>query len=76
MSSVPLLTPADFETVSASASTVRHRFRDRWRGCDSRRRRLRLVREEARITALEARALGVQVNFRAVADVNNNARNR
>ncbi|MGH9142247.1 MAG: glycoside hydrolase family 3 protein, partial [Vicinamibacterales bacterium] len=36
---------------------------------------LRLVREEARITALEARAIGVRVNFAPVADVNNNARN-
>src|SRR5207244_12175810 len=36
---------------------------------------VRLVREEARITAIEARALGVQVNFAPVADVNNNARN-
>src|SRR5256714_8625721 len=35
----------------------------------------RLVREEARITAIEARALGVQVNFAPVADVNNNPRN-
>jgi beta-glucosidase-like glycosyl hydrolase len=36
---------------------------------------VRLVREEARITAVEARALGVHVNFAPVADVNNNARN-
>src|SRR5581483_10223833 len=35
----------------------------------------RLVGEEARITAVEARALGVQVNFAPLADVNNNARN-
>ena len=33
------------------------------------------MREEARITAIEARALGVQVNFAPVADVNNNPRN-
>ena len=36
---------------------------------------VRLVREEARITAVESRALGVQVNFAPVADVNHNARN-
>jgi beta-glucosidase-like glycosyl hydrolase len=35
----------------------------------------RLVREEARITGIESRALGVQVNFAPVADVNNNPRN-
>jgi len=35
----------------------------------------RLVREEARITAIEARALGVHVNFAPLADVNNNPRN-
>jgi beta-N-acetylhexosaminidase len=36
---------------------------------------VRLVREEARITGLEARALGVAVNFAPIADVNNNPRN-
>jgi beta-glucosidase-like glycosyl hydrolase len=35
----------------------------------------RLVREEARITGIEARAIGVHVNFAPVADVNNNPRN-
>lgn len=34
-----------------------------------------LVRESARLTAIEARALGVHVNFAPVADVNNNPRN-
>ncbi len=34
-----------------------------------------LVREAARFTAIEARALGVHVNFAPVADVNNNPRN-
>lgn len=34
-----------------------------------------LVRASARVTAEEARALGVQVNFAPVADVNNNPRN-
>jgi beta-glucosidase-like glycosyl hydrolase len=35
----------------------------------------RLVSEEARITGIESRALGVHVNFAPVADVNNNPRN-
>ena len=34
-----------------------------------------LVREAARLTAMESRALGVHVNFAPVADVNNNPRN-
>lgn len=34
-----------------------------------------LVREAARFTAVESRALGVHVNFAPVADVNNNPRN-
>lgn len=34
-----------------------------------------LVRDAARITAVESRALGVHVNFAPVADVNNNPRN-
>lgn len=34
-----------------------------------------LVREAARLTAIEARALGVHVNFAPVVDVNNNPRN-
>lgn len=34
-----------------------------------------LVREAARLTAVESRALGVHVNFAPVADVNNNPRN-
>src|SRR2546421_2411868 len=36
---------------------------------------MRLVREEARITGVESRAIGVHVNFAPVADVNNNPRN-
>src|SRR5213078_15260 len=36
---------------------------------------VRLVREEARITAVESRAIGIQVNFAPVVDVNNNPRN-
>jgi beta-glucosidase-like glycosyl hydrolase len=36
---------------------------------------VRLVQEEARITAVESRAMGIHVNFAPVADVNNNPRN-
>ena len=36
---------------------------------------MRLVREEARITGVESRAMGIHVNFAPVADVNNNPRN-
>jgi beta-N-acetylhexosaminidase len=35
----------------------------------------RLVREAARITGIESRAIGVHLNFAPLADVNNNARN-
>ena len=73
------------------AAAEHRRLRDRRRLPDLRRARvsaadgdgrdrasdddLRLVREEARITGVEARALGVHVNFAPVADVNNNPRN-
>ena len=36
---------------------------------------LRIVRETARITGVESRAIGIHVNFAPLADVNNNARN-
>src|SRR5712675_3196314 len=76
MSSVPLLNTADFETgvgfrIYGATSFPRQMAMGAIPGADG----LRLVREEARITALESRALGVQVNFAPVADVNNNARN-
>src|SRR4051794_14632912 len=76
MSSVPLLNTADFETgvgfrIFGATSFPRQMAMGAIPGADG----LRLVREEARITALEARALGVQVNFAPVADMNNNARN-
>ena len=44
-------------------------------GGDCRGDDVRLVREEARITAVESRAMGIHVNFAPVADVNNNPRN-
>ena len=76
MSSVPLLNTADFETgvgfrIFGATSFPRQMAMGAIPGEDG----LRLVREEARITALESRALGVQVNFAPVADVNSNARN-
>jgi beta-N-acetylhexosaminidase len=76
MSSVPLLNTADFETgvgfrIYGATVFPRQMGMGAIPGADG----LRLVREEARITAVESRALGVQVNFAPVADVNNNARN-
>src|SRR3954452_19484672 len=76
MSAVPLLNTADFETgvgfrIFGATAFPRQMAMGAIPGADG----LRLVREEARITAVESRALGVQVNFAPVADVNNNARN-
>jgi beta-N-acetylhexosaminidase len=76
LSAVPLLNTADFETgvgfrIFGATSFPRQMAMGAMPGADG----LRLVREEARITAIESRALGVQVNFAPVADVNNNARN-
>ncbi len=76
MSAVPLLNTADFETgvgfrIYGATAFPRQMAMGAIPGADG----LRLVREEARITAVESRALGVQVNFAPVADVNNNARN-
>ena len=76
ISSVPLLNTADFETgvgfrIYGATSFPRQMAMGAIAGADG----LRLVREEARITALESRALGIQVNFAPVADVNVNARN-
>ncbi|HKB13779.1 MAG TPA: glycoside hydrolase family 3 N-terminal domain-containing protein [Vicinamibacterales bacterium] len=76
MSAVPLLNTADFETgvgfrIAGATAFPRQMAMGAIAGADA----VRLVREEARITAIESRALGVQVNFAPVADVNNNARN-
>jgi len=79
LSTVPLLNTADFETgvgfrlFGATAfprQMAMGAIAPGEGGHD-----VRLVREEARITGIEARAVGVQVNFAPVADVNNNARN-
>jgi beta-N-acetylhexosaminidase len=76
LSSVPLLNTADFETgvgfrIYGATSFPRQMAMGAIPGEEG----LRLVREEARITAQESRALGVQVNFAPLADVNNNPRN-
>ena len=76
LSTVPLLNTADFETgvgfrIFGATSFPRQMAMGAIAGADA----ARLVREEARITALEARAIGVQVNFAPIADVNNNPRN-
>ena len=76
MSTVPLLNTADFETgvgfrIYGATTFPRQMAMGAIPTADG----LRLVREEARITAIESRALGVQVNFAPIADVNNNARN-
>ena len=76
LSTVPLLNTADFETGVGfrifGATTFPHQMA---LGAISGGDDVRFVKEEARITGIEARALGVQVNFAPVADVNNNPRN-
>src|SRR4051794_9427479 len=79
MSTVPLLNTADFETgvgfrIYGATQFPRQMAMGAIAGGDA-GHDLRLVREEARITAVESRAIGVQVNFAPVADVNNNPRN-
>jgi beta-N-acetylhexosaminidase len=76
ISTVPLLNTADFETgvgfrIFGATTFPRQMALGAIGGGDD----VRFVREEARITGIEARALGVQVNFAPVADVNNNPRN-
>ena len=76
LSTVPLLNTGDFETgvgfrMAGATAFPRQMAMGAIAGADAER----LVREEARITAIESRAIGVQVNFAPVADVNNNPRN-
>ena len=79
LSAVPLLNTADFETGVGFRIAGATQFPRQMAmgaiapGADG--HDVRLVREEARITGIESRALGVHVNFAPVADVNNNARN-
>ena len=73
LSTVPLLNSSDFEWgvgMRISGATSFPRAMAFGATGDD-----RLVAEEARITAIEARAIGVHVNFAPVADVNNNPRN-
>ena len=70
---LPLLNSADFETGVGfrirGATTFPRAMAFGAAGDD------RLAFEAGRVTALEALALGIQVNFAPVADVNNNPRN-
>jgi beta-N-acetylhexosaminidase len=76
LSAVPLLNTADFEAGAGFRLYGATTFpRQMAMGAIAPGDDLRLVRDSARITAIEARALGVHVNFAPVADVNNNARN-
>jgi beta-N-acetylhexosaminidase len=73
LSPVPLLAAADFEWgvgMRIAGGTSFPRAMAFGAAGDE-----RLAAEAARITAIEARALGVRLNFAPVADVNNNARN-
>ena len=73
LSALPLLTTADFEAgvgFRVSGATVFPRAMAIGAADED-----RLAYEAGRITAIEARALGVHVNFAPVADVNNNPRN-
>jgi beta-N-acetylhexosaminidase len=69
----PLLNSADFETGAGfrleGATTFPRNMAFGAAGDD------RLAYEAGRITAIESRAIGVQVNFGPVVDVNNNPRN-
>ena len=73
LSDVPLLNSADFEwgvgMRIAGATSFPRAMAFGATGDE------RLAAEAARITAIEARAIGVHVNFAPVSDVNNNPRN-
>jgi beta-N-acetylhexosaminidase len=76
VASVPLLNTADFEAgvgfrISGATVFPRQMALGAIPGADG----VRLVRESARITGIESRAIGIHVNFAPLADVNNNARN-
>ncbi|HEV3140122.1 MAG TPA: glycoside hydrolase family 3 N-terminal domain-containing protein, partial [Vicinamibacterales bacterium] len=76
LSSVPLMNTADFEAGVgfrlAGATTFPRQMA---LGAIAGDNGVRLVRESARITAIESRAINVQVDFAPIADVNNNPRN-
>ena len=73
LSTIPLLNAADFEWgvgMRIAGATTFPRAMAFGATSDG-----RLVAEAARVTAIEARAIGIHVNFAPVADVNNNPRN-
>ena len=73
LSAIPLLNPSDFESGVGFRIKGGTRFPNNMAfgavGDEQ------LAYESGRITAVEARAIGVHVNFAPVVDVNNNARN-
>jgi len=75
VAAVPLLNTADFEAGVgfriAGATVFPRQMALGAAAADNER----LVRESARITGIESRAIGIHVNFAPLADVNNNARN-
>jgi len=75
IATVPLLNTADFEAGVgfriAGATVFPRQMALGAAAADNER----LVRESARITGIESRAIGIHVNFAPLADVNNNARN-
>ena len=79
LSSVPLLNTADFEAGVgfriAGATTFPRQMAMGAVAAADQAEGVRLVREEARLSAIESRAIGVHVAFAPIADVNNNARN-
>jgi len=73
LAKIPLLNTADFEAgvgFRVAGATVFPRQMAMAAAADE-----TLAFEAARITAVEARAIGVHVNFSPIADVNNNPRN-
>ena len=77
LAAIPLLNSADFETgagfrIAGATVFPRQMALGAIAGSDA---AVRLVRESARITAVETRAMGIHVNFAPLADVNNNPRN-
>src|SRR3954464_4337603 len=73
---IPLLNTADFEAGTGFRIAGATVFpRQMALGAASAPGDDRLVREGARITGIESRAIGVHLNFAPLADVNNNARN-
>lgn len=78
IAAVPLLNTADFEAgvgFRIAGATVFPRQMALGAASAASGDDGRLVRESARITGIESRAIGIHVNFAPLADVNNNARN-